>query len=196
MLRWNRQLLCAAAAAGGGGASAFRTLDSATLLEVVQNDSGETARYYALRYFGPKKERAIDLLLWSDLKKYGHVDLSRGEAMDGPARWYPVVHAGAMYRKPRVRRYNAADNDLSLLKMTDDMQRQQENAVIAHLHGDAPIEIPAGRGIGMPAPPPKPEARAVRRSRWSMDLKQLANAPKEPLPVGMIGKSPDAGWAK
>ena len=180
-------MLCAAAAGG----SHFRTLDSGSLLQVVQNDSGETSRYYALRYFGAKQERKIDQLLWNDLKKYGHVDMDRGAKLDSPARWFPIVHAGAAFRAPRVRRYKPEDNDLSVLQMSDDLARVQENAVLDHLHGEAPIEIPRDRGIGAPAPaPPVPESRSARKSRWSSELSELAEAAKgTALPAGNAPKS-------
>lgn len=123
---------------------AFRALDAAALLTVVQQDSGETAKYYAVRYFGAATEKRVQHLLWSDLKKHGHVDMTRSETQADEPRWFIPSHVSR--RAPRVSRYRAEDYDLSVLKECQRLGVEQEREVVEQLQGRAPVLPSAGRG--------------------------------------------------
>lgn len=161
MLRRGISLFCLA--------PAYRTLDAGELLSVIQRDHGETASYYAKRYFGPKTEMRIAHLLWADLKKHGHVDCTRVDA-DAAPRWFPA--GGAAHRAPRVLKYRAEDHDLSVLKMENDLGRSQEHDVVSELQG-----VPSSGAARAFAT--SPQSAVPLAARWRSDLEALAAEAKE-----------------
>lgn len=143
-------------------APVYRTLNASEILAVVQEDRGETAAYYAKRYFGPKTERQVQHLLWTDLKKNGHVDIIRAD-MDAPPRWFPTANFAP--KAPRVLKYRAEDYDLSVLKMENDLGRSQEHDVVSALQGGTQ------RAFGA-------EPKAAGKGDWQSDLAALAGDAK------------------
>ena len=139
---------------GGAVGENYRQLDSQSLLQAIHEDSGETAKYYATKYFGPKSLRKVETLLWSDLKKYGHVDVERDEDLQSPARWYPVQSYAQ--RAPIVRRYRAEDYDLSYLQhedkfdvyRSDKMRESDLEARLRTQRGYEQSQQQGGRGWG------------------------------------------------
>ena len=150
MLRRAQYRFCNAAA-GGAGAE-FRYLDAQSLLQAIHEDSGETAKYYAVRYFGPGTIRKVETLLWSDLKKNGHVDVERDAELEKPARWFPVQSYAR--KAPVVRRYRQDDYDLSYLAHEDKFDayrtaKQQESDLVNRLRAAGMAS--GGRGGGWSA---------------------------------------------
>lgn len=122
-----------------------RALDSAALLDVIAEDPGETARYYATRYFGgAKNEKIVVTLLWNDLKKYGFVDMDRGDSTTALAKWFPRYTLAK--KGPRVKRYRAEDYDLSVLPENEDTQQEQELLKLLRSSDPVKIESPAATG--------------------------------------------------
>lgn len=157
-----RRLRLSACAAASG---MYRELDANELLAVIQQDGGETSTYYARRYFGPRTERRLTHLLWTDLKKRGFVDLQRGSDPSAQPRWYACE--AVPFRAPKVARYNADDHDLSVLKLEQDLGKLQENEVVAELqHAQS---TPTARSRVFASEPSAPHPT----SRWRQDLQSL-----------------------
>jgi hypothetical protein len=118
--------------------------DVDSVLEVVRQDAGETAKFYADKYFDGS-EAKVNSILWNNLKKFGHVDIDRSISSENNVnsfydlgennnnnnsattttttrivnepRWFPAARFPR--RGPRVGKYRPEDNDLSVLKEQD-----------------------------------------------------------------------------
>lgn len=124
--------------------------DVESVLEVVRQDAGETAKYYADKYFDGSEVR-VNSILWNNLKKFGHVDIDRsvsensssenpfydlGGSSDGSnssytnqPRWFPAARFPR--RGPRISRYRAEDHDLSLLKEEETAQAEKISNILS-----------------------------------------------------------------
>ena len=108
--------------------------DIDSVLEVIRQDAGETAKYYADKYFDGKEVK-VSSILWNNLKKFGHVDIDRSGGGDPSAspRWFPSARYPR--RGPRVSHYREEDNDLSVLKEYE--AEETANAVASLLDASA-----------------------------------------------------------
>uniref|UniRef100_A0A7S1MGG9 Uncharacterized protein n=1 Tax=Neobodo designis TaxID=312471 RepID=A0A7S1MGG9_NEODS len=158
MLRRVRISLCSVAS------GVYRELDAGELLSVIQSDGGETATYYATRYFGPKSKRRVEHLLWHDLKKNGHVDLQRGSDLSAVPRWHSV--SGPRFRAPRVMRHREEDHDLSVLEMEVSLGKQQESDIVSQLQSASP---PAASTRAF-------ATRPAENDEWKAELDRLSKA--------------------
>lgn len=169
----------------------FRPLSPGALLTVIRNEPGESAKYYALRYFGPVTEAKVKHILWSDLKKFGHVSMER-DRDDDPPRWYPNRYQAPT--PPVVKPYRPEEWDLSVLKRSDEMlqasgamdvveQMKYEAAPASSGDGPTPAAIgapgrwvPPSRPIAPPLPPPRTVPRKTKPGSWEADLNSLATS--------------------
>jgi hypothetical protein len=129
----SRVLLCAQHHAVSAPTTTTTVLRAApdveSVLEVIREDAGETAKYYADKYFDGS-ETKVNSILWNNLKKFGHVDLDRspreegdgGSNNDGP-RWFPAARFPR--RGPRVGHYREEDNDLSVLEEFEQIEAKK-----------------------------------------------------------------------
>lgn len=114
--------------------AAVRLLTTEILLETVRCDPGQTAKYYAARYFGSEQESAVSCSLWSELKRFGLVTMDRRDGPSEPPRWFAVK--SQPYRA-RVSRHCDDDVDLSVLQqsapqeVSTTVSEQQENAAVS-----------------------------------------------------------------
>ena len=179
-------------ATGASAGAVGQSPDTESVLEVVREDAGETAHYYAHRYFDGSEVK-VNAILWNKLKKYGHVDLDRGASWSNAPRWFPAARAPR--RGPAVRRYNPEDNDLSLLREVKEFTADSVDAAIvggsdsdagrlgaeleAALRAPETVAAPAEFGWGSLSN----SAAGVRRrgvkqaaQRWKQDINQLKEA--------------------
>jgi hypothetical protein len=119
---YTRRLLCPARAATTAvGANTFSSkwegstsLSPPLVLDAVRKDPGQTAVYYATRYFGgPQQASVLNFVLWSELKRFGQVLVERPDGPSGEARWVPMAFRPTM--RTNVQRHNDDDVDLSVL---------------------------------------------------------------------------------
>lgn len=108
--------------------------DVESVLEAVREDAGETAKYYADKYFDGS-ETKVNSILWNNLKRFGHVDLDRsprdGDDNEGVTsnmnsnepRWFPAARFPR--RGPIVGHYREEDNDLSVLEEFEQLEAKK-----------------------------------------------------------------------
>lgn len=170
-------------------AQQYRQLSPGSLLTVIRNEPGESAKYYALRYFGPTNEPRVKHILWSDLKKFGHVTMER-TTEEEPPRWYPNRYEAP--QAPVVKPYRPEDWDLSVLKQMDATLSASGAAdVVENMKFEERVTPPRPSPGGQerlawmppqklnapPAPPPAPPRIVPRKPRgWERDLSALATA--------------------
>ena len=159
MLRRVSSLLCSVPA------GVYRDLDAGELLAVIQEDGGETAKYYATRYFGPKSERKVNHLLWNDLKKHGQVDMQRGSDLTATPKWFTV--AGTRYRAPKVMRHRPEDHDLSVLAFETNLGKEQESEIVSQLQGMSSPPLADTRAFA---------AKPSEADAWKAELDKLSKA--------------------
>jgi hypothetical protein len=96
-----------------GTTTPFKMLSPSSLIRAVQGDPGKTAAYYATRYFGKEQEPEVNHLLWTQIKRFGLVQVERPDGPNGSAIWVPTYRPKNV---SKVFRHNPDDEDLSVLR--------------------------------------------------------------------------------
>jgi hypothetical protein len=149
---------------------AGRAINAANVLTAVHSDAGETAAYYATRYFGgAKNEVRVNHLLMGELKRKGYVTVDRGTEPGAPLLFYPA--RTQPQRGPRVTIYRAEDNDLSVLADEAAKVEQQQPGAIAAAPGSR--TSPAGSSTTLS----EADAGAAAMAAWGQPASGPGAAP-------------------